>query len=251
MPCPNPERPPHTVPLVRQTWLAKKKGRYIALRPIVDRGALTVAWEVVEAATEGDAGLRPGGLLQARRRPPVWPAAPPSTRSTSRPRAWPGGWAIMPLAAVLVKPSGRGRDYLAAGTYPEPDAEGVPRRTRRARRAAAGRACPHGQWTPGSRVAPYGLTRFRDLFTPRQLATLCAFAQGVRETHAEMVESGMDARTSTRGGDVPGARIVDRPWPIATRTLCRWHRPDEKMLNTYARQALPMVVGLRRERSIQ
>jgi putative DNA methylase len=49
VPCPNPALGPHEVPLVRQTWLAKKKGRAIALRPRVDREALRVHWEVVEA----------------------------------------------------------------------------------------------------------------------------------------------------------------------------------------------------------
>ena len=41
-----------------------------------------------------------------------------------------GRMGITPLAAVLVKPSGRGRDYLPAGTYPEPDARAVPRGAR-------------------------------------------------------------------------------------------------------------------------
>ena len=40
--CPNPALPEHRVDLVRQTWLARKKGRAIALEPVVDRAALTV-----------------------------------------------------------------------------------------------------------------------------------------------------------------------------------------------------------------
>ena len=40
--CPNPALPEHRVDLVRQTWLGKKKGRMVALKPIVDRDALTV-----------------------------------------------------------------------------------------------------------------------------------------------------------------------------------------------------------------
>ena len=38
----------------------------------------------------------------------------------------------------------------------------------------------------------YGLSRFGDLFTPRQLATLCSFAQAVQEVHEEMLEDGLD-----------------------------------------------------------
>jgi hypothetical protein len=36
--------------------------RFVALRPIVDRTALTVAWEVVEAATEDGLGFDPAGF---------------------------------------------------------------------------------------------------------------------------------------------------------------------------------------------
>jgi hypothetical protein len=34
----------------------------------------------------------------------------------------------------------------------------------------------------GSAPPLHGMTRFRDLFTPRQLATLCAFGHGARRT---------------------------------------------------------------------
>ena len=33
---------------------------------------------------------------------------------------------------------------------------------------------------------PFGLTRFQDLFTPRQLLTLCTLAVGVRNVYEEM-----------------------------------------------------------------
>ena len=39
VPCPNTAGGAHELPLVRQTWLAKKKGRYVALKPHVDRSA--------------------------------------------------------------------------------------------------------------------------------------------------------------------------------------------------------------------
>lgn len=54
--CPNPALGEHQVHLVRQTWLAKKKGRCIALRPVVDSEALTVSYEVVEATSAAGLG---------------------------------------------------------------------------------------------------------------------------------------------------------------------------------------------------
>ncbi len=67
VPCPNPALDAHEVPLVRQTWLAKKKGRMVALRPEVDRERLTVDWEVVEAASAEGLGFDPAGFSQRGR----------------------------------------------------------------------------------------------------------------------------------------------------------------------------------------
>ncbi|CAN5566614.1 hypothetical protein BH20ACT18_BH20ACT18_01660 [soil metagenome] len=92
------------------------------------------------------------------------------------------------------------------------------------------------------KVPLYGLTRFRDLFTPRQLATLCAFAHGVREAHAEMVATGMDAQRAEAVCAYLGLalnRTADR-----NSNLCRWDTANQSVTNTYARQALPMVWDL-------
>jgi putative DNA methylase len=59
VPCPNKGMGKHRVPLVRQTWLVKKRGRAVALRPIPDRATLTVSWEVVEASGRDELGFDP------------------------------------------------------------------------------------------------------------------------------------------------------------------------------------------------
>ena len=214
MPCPNTAGGAHELPLVRQTWLAKKKGRYVALqagrRP---RGAVAVAGRSSRPPIGRGARLRPGRLLEPRARRAAWSAAPPSTPSTSRQHGLAGQMGITPLAAVVVKPSGRGRDYLPVGTLPAAVGRGVRGGAGGAGRDAAGGADPapttrRNFWTP-----LYGLTRFRDLFTPRQLATLCAFAQGVREAHAEMIADGMEPQRAEAVCAYLGLaldRVVDR-----------------------------------------
>jgi putative DNA methylase len=89
-------------------------------------------------------------------------------------------------------------------------------------------------WTP-----QYGLTRFRDLFTPRQLATLCAFAHGVREAHADMIRAGMEPQ---RAEAVCAylALALDRTADRSS-VLCRWDVGSQKINNVFSRQALPMV----------
>ena len=48
-----------SVPLVRQTWLCKKPGRYIALKIHAPRGAKLVRFEVVEGCSEDRLGFEP------------------------------------------------------------------------------------------------------------------------------------------------------------------------------------------------
>jgi putative DNA methylase len=83
------------------------------------------------------------------------------------------------------------------------------------------------------------MTRFRDLFTPRQLATLCAFAQGVREAHAEMLADGMEpqrAEAVCASLGIAFDRVV-----LRSSTLSLWDNGNLSVTNALSRQALPMV----------
>lgn len=237
VPCPNTSGGAHDLPLVRQTWLAKKKGRYVALRPRVDREARTLAWEVVEKADAAALGFDPADFSSRGRASCLVCGAAVDAKYVKA-QGLVGRMGITPLAAVVVKPSGRGRDYLPAGAYAEPSVEEC-----EAVLAGLDVAPPEelitnddtrNFWTP-----QYGLTRFRDLFTPRQLATLCAFAHGVREAHADMVAGGMDPQRAEAVCAYLGLvlnRVADR-----SSNLCHWHNTGQKVENTFARQALPMV----------
>jgi len=54
-----------TVPLVKQTWLCKKQGRYVALKVIAPRGQKQVRFEIVEADSEKGLGFDPAGFSKA------------------------------------------------------------------------------------------------------------------------------------------------------------------------------------------
>ncbi len=51
-----------TVPLLRQTWLCKKKDRHVALKVVAPKGAKRVRFEIVESETEKGLGLDPAGF---------------------------------------------------------------------------------------------------------------------------------------------------------------------------------------------
>jgi putative DNA methylase len=235
--CPNPALAEHEVPLVRQTWLAKRRGRMIALRPHIDREALCLDWDVVEAGDADGLGFDPAAF-STRGRSTCLICGAAIELDYVKAEGLAGRMGITALAAVLVKPSGAGRDYVAVGDYPQPsvhESEAV--------LAALDVKPPEesvcAYMDAGFRVAPYGLTRFRDLFTPRQLATLCAFAQGVRETYSEMRDSGMEENRAEAVSAFLGL-IASRMSDYGS-TLCRWDGRNQTVMNTYARQVLPMV----------
>lgn len=235
--CPNPALPEHRVDLVRQTWLSKKKGRMVALKPIVDRDAMTVIYHVAQAPTAEAMGFDPDvGSSRGQTSCRLCGATVTATHVKAEGRA--GRMGTAPLAAVVLNRSGRGREYLGVGSYILPDDGECTRRL-----AAVPVKPPQemlvGNYNQAIIVPLYGLTRFRDLFTPRQLLTLCTLSAGVRTTYDAMLAAGMSqpraaAVTSTL------ALAVDRAADYGT-SLCHWHVPGEKADNTFARQALPMV----------
>ncbi len=235
--CPNPALAPHLVPLVRQTWLARKKGRCIALRTVVDKRSLTVSYEVVEATTPEGLGFDPAaGSKRGESTCPVCGATVSAAYAKAEGMA--GRIGVTPLAAVLLKASGRGRDYLAPGKYALPDDEECLRRLEKLDVDPPDEKLVTGD-TMNIKVPLYGLMRFRDLFTPRQLLTLCTLAASVRAVHGEMIEAGLPADRAKAAVTFLGlslSRLSDY-----SSSLCRWHTGYETAMNTYARQALPMV----------
>lgn len=233
--CPNPSMDAHLIPLVRQTWLARKKGRYAALRPEVDETTLTVGWEVVEAADSGGLGFDPGRFsTRGKATCRVCGTSVDANYVKAEGRA--GRLGVAPLAAVLIHSSGQGREYRAAGSYPLPEERACQSVLDGLDVAPPYEPIPSEDtrnfWTPN-----YGLTRFRDLFTARQLATLCALSEGVREQYEAMVADGMEPERA-RAIATTLALVVDRTADFGS-TLCRW--VPEKVVTTFARQSLPMT----------
>ena len=236
--CPNPALDEHQVPLVRQTWLARKKGRCIALRPVVDRTALDVGWEMVEAVDQKGLGFDPAaGSKRGEATCPICGAM--VTTEYVKAEGMAGRIGIAPLAAAVLKPSGRGREYLSAGSYPLPDDAECQRRLAQLEVQPPQEPLPPE--LTGGMCTAYGLTRYCDLFTPRQLLTLCTLAQGVRETHAEMLSTGVATDRATAVATYLGL-CLDRLADLNS-TLTHWASSShaETVNGTFARQALPMV----------
>jgi len=235
--CPNPVLAEHRVPLVRQTWLARKKGRCIALRAVVDREQLTVSWEVVTATSPAGMGFDPASGSK-RGEASCLICGATITAKYVKTEGMAGRIGVAPLAAVLLKVTGRGRDYLPAGSYELPDEEECKRRINELSVQPPDERLV-ANYNQAIIVPVYGLTRFRDLFTSRQLLTLCTFASGIKEIHTEIIAAGVNEERAKAIATYL-ALGLNRLTDVGS-SLSRWHVVVEKIENTFARQALPMV----------
>ena len=237
--CPNPALPEHRVDLVRQTWLGKKKGQMVALKPIVDREKLTVTYEVVKAPTPESLGFDPAaGSSRGRASCRICGAT--VTYDYVRAEGQAGRLAVVPLCAVVLRPDRRGRDYLPVGHYDLPNDADCMKQIGALPVSPPEELLPAGD-TRWFSTPPFGLTRFQDIFTPRQLLALCTLAAGVREIYDRIrTEGGEEGRAAAIATAL--AMVISKVADHCS-ALCRWIAAPsyEGAANTYARQALPMV----------
>ena len=247
--CPNPACRA-TVPLYRQTWLCKKKGRYIGLKVTPDREAKRVRFSVVHSAasTENQAiaefGFDP--KTGSSRGNATCPFCGSTVRSNYvKAEGQAGRIRTQPMGVVCTRKGKRGKVYLAADEVPAnvwPDDDAIHARIERLC-AEIGLTVPEEPLPPygtlGFRVQPYGMTRWCDLFTPRQLLVLLTFIKHVHAAHQAMLAQGTEPERAKAMATYL-ALVVSHTadWDGG---LARWIPQGEKIAPTFTRHALPMV----------
>ena len=106
------------VPLVRQTWFRKKKGRYVAGRMVVDREAMKVRFEVVESEAKSEqAAIEEWGFDPASfsvRGATTCPfSGSPVTAADAKAAGKAGQMGAQLVAVVCIEPGKRGKRYLS------------------------------------------------------------------------------------------------------------------------------------------
>jgi putative DNA methylase len=110
----------------------------------------------------------------------------------------------------------------------------------------------------GFRIGNYGLTRWSDLFTPRQLTaltTLCdlvgearatilqdALRAGVQDDGIQLHAGGMGATAYAEAISTYLAFAVDRCADFVN-ALCGWSSSNQKVMHLFGKQAIPMAWG--------
>ncbi len=232
------------VPLVRQTWLCNKTGRYVALRMIARPGERRVRFEVVERASEGELGFDPAGFSKGGNAAcPFCGTVADIDYVKAEGQAKRIGEQLM--AVVGTRKGRQGKVYVAADDVPElqPDKAEIRRRIE-ALCARSGLSVPSEPLPPygtlGFRVQPYGLVTWGDLFSDRQMLCLLSFAAAIRDAESAMREAGY-GDGHIRATMTYLAALLDRLADFNS-SLCVFNYTGGRgVVHTFGRQAIPMV----------
>jgi len=245
--CPNPACGIE-MPLVRSWWLANKRGSEAWVRPIIvaDAGhpsGKRVEFEIGHGAAGGTSADHDGTVGRNGATCIACGSAVPLTYVRSQGKEARIGAALL----ATVAQAGRRRVYVAP--------------TEEHRLAASVERpidVPDGElgYDPRAITAPnYGMTRWADLFTNRQLLAMTTFSDLVMEARERVLRDALAA------GAVPGERLesggteaeayadavvtylgmgVSRLADIAN-ALARWENTKTQVRNLFSRQAISMV----------
>ena len=242
---PNPAFADVEVPLTSKFMLSRKKGKEAYVEPVIENGSYRFTVKVgkpkdAEAAKQGTKAGGSGSIFLCLM------SGTPMPFEYLRPEAKAGRMDARLMA--IVAEGDRGRVYLA----PNPEHE-----------AAARRAKPHDvpetdlpAKALGFRVQEYGMIKWRDLFTPRQLVALTTFSDLVGEARARVerdaIVAGLpDDSTPLRDGGT-GATAYSEAVGVYLafalskqadlgNSLCRWEPIAQCPRQLFGRQAISMV----------
>jgi putative DNA methylase len=168
------------VPLVRQTWMCKKKGRFIALKMIAPKGQSKVGFEVVEATSEAELGFDPASFSTAGNATCPFCSTVADNAYVKRVGVE-RGYGFQEMAAMCIKPGARGKvyaPYIPSETLDEQVEQRIQGICTR-----SGLTLPAERLDANPRsfdVQRYGHARWRDVFTRRQQLLHLAVAEQVR-----------------------------------------------------------------------
>jgi putative DNA methylase len=237
-----------TVPLVRQTWLCKKADRSVALRPVPNKKTHKVDFEVVDVEDEDSLGFDPSSFSKGGN------AACPFCGTVAeleyvKDRGRNGSLGDQLIGVVAVKNGSRGWKYLSEMSLGMAFPSSEEANDRISRLSAASGVSPPDESiagintfdnTLGITVRPYGLTKFSDLFTRRQLAFHLCAASGIKQVYAHLASNGTDSDRALAVATLLGC-VADRATDFGSK-LCVWNPyKDSGTTHAFGRQTITMI----------
>jgi putative DNA methylase len=233
---PNPAAKGAHVPLVRSFWLSTKdKGKRACIVPSIDKDTAEYRFDVQVGTPPGDFDPGKGTVNRNGARCLLTGASIPFQYIRQEGKAGRLDYRLMAIVVELA----RGRTYVSpsqeheqVGTVPLP---------------AGGPDTDVPEKALGFRVQLYGMNKHYKMFTARQLTSLVTLSDLVREVRQDVLRDGRDAALSTRDAEEYTKAVatflalgLDRCADF-NNALCRWTAGNQKVMNLFGKQAIPMV----------
>jgi putative DNA methylase len=236
---PNPAAHGKHVPLISTYWLSSKVGAEAWLDPVVDKVNGTYRFEVRTGVPANSAAVKAGTKLGRGARFKCLLTDEPLDENHIKAEGKDGRLGLCLLA--IVSEGIRGRLYVPATTDQMQAAITPPLEGEVDEELADD---PRNIWCVG-----YGLTRFSQLFTPRQLTTMVTLSDLVKAIRTDVKRDAAAAGLSDQDSDEYARTIVtflalavDR-CADSNNSLCRWDQSaaGQRVKNLFGRQAIPML----------
>lgn len=229
-----------TVPLVRQPWLLKRKGRFVALKPELDAEARRVRYLVVESSGKGALGFDPNPIVSRGETPcPLCGRRIPQDHIREEGKR---GCLGTQLLAVVCRDEEGERVYLDGerAMASVPASEDVNQRIsdlcEKTGLNAPDEPLAQGWMRPLPR---YGLSRYSDLLTPRQLLTLMTYTKYIPRAHGQMLTQRYQAERAKAVATYL-ALALDKLVDLNS-SLSTWDRKRQRVRPRYGRPGLWMT----------
>jgi putative DNA methylase len=233
-----------TVPLVKQTWLNKSEGYFAAIKVVAPKGEKCASFRIAEAKSASGLGFDPDAFSKGGN------ASCPFCGTVSnsdyvKVEGLAGRIGHQLMAVICGRPNQRGKFYLAADCLRNsiPSDEEIRGRIE-ALCTASGLTVPDEPIINDAKSANfcvlYGLTKFSDLFNPRQLLCLLSFAATVRMAGQEMEHRGYES-DHVKAIMTFLAAILDRLADFNSVLCVQNYLRSNGVAHTFGRQSIPMV----------
>jgi putative DNA methylase len=238
------------VPLVRQTWLCKKSGKYIALKVTPDQEKKRPKFSVVSsyAKSEKEAieqfGFDPGKFSKGGNASCIF-CGTVATSDYVKQEGQAKRMDKQLMAVVCTKEGRPGKIYLSAEDVPKdliPDEKEIWERIERLCEET-GLTIPDEDMDTNDPTTVagrgFGISKWYELFTPRQLLALLTFTKWVRKAEEEMRNEDYD--DEFKKSIITYLALALNRMASYNTSVNPWHVTRENATSCFGRQAIPMV----------
>ena len=228
------------IPLVRQLWLCNAKNRKVALRLVAEQSGTKCTFEIAEGS-QINFDPAEGTMKRGDATCPFSGTVAPVKYVREEFRA--GRMRHQLLAIITVRPGGTTKNFRTPSEHDEAVFELARRRLEALRAEAGADVVPQEPLPPvgtlGFRVNNYGLTKWGDLFNPRQSLALATFSIICRDARAAVAEVHEADYAEVLGTYL--AMCVSRLSDFSSSLCVLKSTGGRGVVHTFGRQALPMV----------